>query len=241
MMCVLQFAVSVQVLRASSVHPRGGLLRGNHPGVWGLSITPPVWLHRVSPPPPLSFLTTQCGGSGVGTFKSEIYFTVAVVKPTDCVHKCPVKSILNFHISRSICHTTVSPSKSIPIPPSFRPNEEDHRNQFGQRDRSSSAPNVHINTIEPVNIDVSLLTLCCTKHVLLTHFSMNGQNDRSHTHHSFEACLCIFKDSFIKIHKHKLSHTTADCKYTNIFNSIQHSRAERTTQVLICWCCLYFK
>ncbi|KAA8580419.1 hypothetical protein FQN60_005954, partial [Etheostoma spectabile] len=35
----------------------------------------------------------------------------------------------------------------------FRPNEEDHRNQFGQRDRSSSAPNVHINTIEPVNID----------------------------------------------------------------------------------------
>uniref|UniRef100_A0AAQ5YBC4 non-specific serine/threonine protein kinase n=1 Tax=Amphiprion ocellaris TaxID=80972 RepID=A0AAQ5YBC4_AMPOC len=53
----------------------------------------------------------------------------------------------------SICHTTVSPSKSIPIPPSFRPNEEEHRNQFGQRDRSSSAPNVHINTIEPVNID----------------------------------------------------------------------------------------
>ena len=62
-----------------------------------------------------------------------------------------------LHLSRSICHTTVSPSKSIPIPPSFRPNEEDHRNQFGQRDRSSSAPNVHINTIEPVNIDVSLL------------------------------------------------------------------------------------
>lgn len=57
-----------------------------------------------------------------------------------------------------MCHTTVSPSKSIPIPPSFRPNEEDHRNQFGQRDRSSSAPNVHINTIEPVNIDVSLPT-----------------------------------------------------------------------------------
>uniref|UniRef100_A0A8C9Z478 non-specific serine/threonine protein kinase n=1 Tax=Sander lucioperca TaxID=283035 RepID=A0A8C9Z478_SANLU len=61
--------------------------------------------------------------------------------------------------SRSICHATVSPSKSIPIPPSFRPNEEDHRNQFGQRDRSSSAPNVHINTIEPVNIDVSLFLL----------------------------------------------------------------------------------
>uniref|UniRef100_A0A8C3G4W0 non-specific serine/threonine protein kinase n=1 Tax=Cyclopterus lumpus TaxID=8103 RepID=A0A8C3G4W0_CYCLU len=67
-----------------------------------------------------------------------------------------------IHLSSSICHTTVSPSKSIPIPPSFRPNEEDHRNQFGQRDRSSSAPNVHINTIEPVNIDVSLLALCST-------------------------------------------------------------------------------
>ncbi|KAF4114754.1 hypothetical protein G5714_004977 [Onychostoma macrolepis] len=53
----------------------------------------------------------------------------------------------------SLCHPTVSPSKSIPIPQSFRPGEEDHRNQFGQRDRSSSAPNVHINTIEPVNID----------------------------------------------------------------------------------------
>uniref|UniRef100_A0A665X567 non-specific serine/threonine protein kinase n=1 Tax=Echeneis naucrates TaxID=173247 RepID=A0A665X567_ECHNA len=55
----------------------------------------------------------------------------------------------------SISHATVSPSKSIPIPPSFRSSEEDHRNQFGQRDRSSSAPNVHINTIEPVNIDVN--------------------------------------------------------------------------------------
>ncbi|XP_035312157.1 serine/threonine-protein kinase B-raf isoform X5 [Cricetulus griseus] len=49
--------------------------------------------------------------------------------------------------------TTPSPSKSIPIPQPFRPADEDHRNQFGQRDRSSSAPNVHINTIEPVNID----------------------------------------------------------------------------------------
>uniref|UniRef100_A0A8C7KN96 non-specific serine/threonine protein kinase n=1 Tax=Oncorhynchus kisutch TaxID=8019 RepID=A0A8C7KN96_ONCKI len=56
---------------------------------------------------------------------------------------------------RSLCHASVSPSKSIPIPQNFRPGEEDHRNQFGQRDRSSSAPNVHINTIEPVNIDVS--------------------------------------------------------------------------------------
>uniref|UniRef100_A0A8D0DQ57 non-specific serine/threonine protein kinase n=1 Tax=Salvator merianae TaxID=96440 RepID=A0A8D0DQ57_SALMN len=46
-----------------------------------------------------------------------------------------------------------SPSKSIPIPQPFRPSDEDHRNQFGQRDRSSSAPNVHINTIEPVNIE----------------------------------------------------------------------------------------
>ncbi|XP_036375881.1 serine/threonine-protein kinase B-raf isoform X1 [Megalops cyprinoides] len=53
----------------------------------------------------------------------------------------------------SLCHPVASPSKSIPIPQSFRPGDEDHRNQFGQRDRSSSAPNVHINTIEPVNID----------------------------------------------------------------------------------------
>ncbi|KAJ7402965.1 hypothetical protein BTVI_81804 [Pitangus sulphuratus] len=49
-----------------------------------------------------------------------------------------------------------SPSKSIPIPQPLRPADEDHRNQFGQRDRSSSAPNVHINTIEPVNIDKTL-------------------------------------------------------------------------------------
>ncbi|XP_033888797.2 serine/threonine-protein kinase B-raf isoform X2 [Acipenser ruthenus] len=55
--------------------------------------------------------------------------------------------------SGSLCNPTTSPSKSIPIPQSFRPGDEDHRNQFGQRDRSSSAPNVHINTIEPVNID----------------------------------------------------------------------------------------
>ncbi|XP_066523345.1 serine/threonine-protein kinase B-raf isoform X2 [Hoplias malabaricus] len=64
---------------------------------------------------------------------------------------CP--SIPPSDSSGSLCHTSVSPSKSIPIPQSFRPGEEDHRNQFGQRDRSSSAPNVHINTIEPVNID----------------------------------------------------------------------------------------
>uniref|UniRef100_A0A8C1F4R4 non-specific serine/threonine protein kinase n=1 Tax=Cyprinus carpio carpio TaxID=630221 RepID=A0A8C1F4R4_CYPCA len=38
----------------------------------------------------------------------------------------------------SLCHPTVSPSKSIPIPQSFRPGEEDHRNQFGQRDRTTA-------------------------------------------------------------------------------------------------------
>ncbi|XP_072529185.1 serine/threonine-protein kinase B-raf isoform X2 [Salminus brasiliensis] len=64
---------------------------------------------------------------------------------------CP--SIPPSDSTGSLCHSSVSPSKSIPIPQSFRPGEEDHRNQFGQRDRSSSAPNVHINTIEPVNID----------------------------------------------------------------------------------------
>ncbi|KAJ8398867.1 hypothetical protein AAFF_G00417750 [Aldrovandia affinis] len=53
----------------------------------------------------------------------------------------------------SLCHPIASPSKSIPIPQNFRPGDEDHGNRFGQRDRSSSAPNVHINTIEPVNID----------------------------------------------------------------------------------------
>ncbi|XP_040201652.1 serine/threonine-protein kinase B-raf isoform X2 [Rana temporaria] len=56
-------------------------------------------------------------------------------------------------ISGSSILPSSSPSKSIPIPQPFRPADEDHRNQFGQRDRSSSAPNVHINTIEPVNID----------------------------------------------------------------------------------------
>ncbi|CAJ0957778.1 unnamed protein product [Ranitomeya imitator] len=56
-------------------------------------------------------------------------------------------------VSEPPCLPSSSPSKSIPIPQPFRPADEDHRNQFGQRDRSSSAPNVHINTIEPVNID----------------------------------------------------------------------------------------
>ncbi|XP_048405129.1 serine/threonine-protein kinase B-raf isoform X2 [Stegostoma tigrinum] len=53
----------------------------------------------------------------------------------------------------SLIHSTASPTKSIPIPQPFRPSEEEQRNQFGQRDRSSSAPNVHLNTIEQVNID----------------------------------------------------------------------------------------
>uniref|UniRef100_A0A8C1IGW2 non-specific serine/threonine protein kinase n=1 Tax=Cyprinus carpio TaxID=7962 RepID=A0A8C1IGW2_CYPCA len=69
--------------------------------------------------------------------------------------RCSTEVPLMYFSLLSLCHPTVSPSKSIPIPQSFRPGEEDHRNQFGQRDRSSSAPNVHINTIEPVNIDVS--------------------------------------------------------------------------------------
>lgn len=126
-----QLVARVQVLRASPFHPRGGLLRGDHPRVRSLSVAPSVRLHRVSPlatPPPFFFFPTLA-----------------------------VSPLTNARgLSRSICHATLSPSKSIPIPPSFRPAEEDHRNQFGQRDRSSSAPNVHINTIEPVNIDVSV-------------------------------------------------------------------------------------
>uniref|UniRef100_A0AAQ4PTV5 non-specific serine/threonine protein kinase n=1 Tax=Gasterosteus aculeatus aculeatus TaxID=481459 RepID=A0AAQ4PTV5_GASAC len=76
-----------------------------------------------------------------------------------CSTEVPLMCV-NYDQLDSMCHTTLSPSKSIPIPPSFRPNDEDHRNQFGQRDRSSSAPNVHINTIEPVNIDFFVLTEC---------------------------------------------------------------------------------
>uniref|UniRef100_A0A674CT94 non-specific serine/threonine protein kinase n=1 Tax=Salmo trutta TaxID=8032 RepID=A0A674CT94_SALTR len=64
---------------------------------------------------------------------------------------CPSPSPPEFQPPSSL--TSLSDSQSIPIPQNFRPGEEDHRNQFGQRDRSSSAPNVHINTIEPVNID----------------------------------------------------------------------------------------
>uniref|UniRef100_A0A673L3H9 non-specific serine/threonine protein kinase n=1 Tax=Sinocyclocheilus rhinocerous TaxID=307959 RepID=A0A673L3H9_9TELE len=71
--------------------------------------------------------------------------------------RCSTEVPLMYFSLLSLCHPTVSPSKSIPIPQSFRPGEEDHRNQFGQRDRSSSAPNVHINTIEPVNIDSLLI------------------------------------------------------------------------------------
>uniref|UniRef100_A0A2K5HYY7 non-specific serine/threonine protein kinase n=1 Tax=Colobus angolensis palliatus TaxID=336983 RepID=A0A2K5HYY7_COLAP len=48
--------------------------------------------------------------------------------------------------------TNLSPLKSIPIPQPFRPADEDHQNQFG-RNRSSSAPNMHISTEEPVDID----------------------------------------------------------------------------------------
>lgn len=140
---VPQLVARVQVLRASPVHPGGGLFRRNRPRVRGLSVTPPVGLHRVSPRllvPSLRFNVLR-----------SVHFSTYVI-----------------HLSSSICHATASPSKSIPIPPSFRPNEEDHRNQFGQRDRSSSAPNVHINTIEPVNIDVSLsdclvlMDVCCS-------------------------------------------------------------------------------
>ncbi|KPP65439.1 hypothetical protein Z043_116145 [Scleropages formosus] len=68
---------------------------------------------------------------------------------------CPSMPALDS--AGSPCPPSPSPcpqsTKSIPIPQTFRPGDEDHRNQFGQRDRSSSAPNVHINTIEPVNID----------------------------------------------------------------------------------------
>ncbi|XP_078727586.1 serine/threonine-protein kinase B-raf-like isoform X1 [Lampetra fluviatilis] len=47
----------------------------------------------------------------------------------------------------------LSPSHSIPIPQPCRPaGEEDHRGQFTPRERSTSAPNVHINsTVGPVD------------------------------------------------------------------------------------------
>lgn len=116
-------------------------------------------------------------------------------------------------LCRSICHSTVSPSKSIPIPPSFRSSEEDHRNQFGQRDRSSSAPNVHINTIEPVNIDVSfscfLLQLvknqCFSHHNCVKHdhshrtkvstsckLQTHDMNDHQSSAHSHPCCQSFF-------------------------------------------------
>ncbi|XP_023568595.1 serine/threonine-protein kinase B-raf isoform X3 [Octodon degus] len=69
-----------------------------------------------------------------------------------CSTEVPVMCV-NYDQLEPPILTSPSPSKSIPIPQPFRPADEDHRNQFGQRDRSSSAPNVHINTIEPVNID----------------------------------------------------------------------------------------
>uniref|UniRef100_A0A2K5N022 non-specific serine/threonine protein kinase n=1 Tax=Cercocebus atys TaxID=9531 RepID=A0A2K5N022_CERAT len=49
----------------------------------------------------------------------------------------------------SLAETALT-SGSSPSP--FRPADEDHRNQFGQN-RSSSAPNMHISTVEPVDID----------------------------------------------------------------------------------------
>ncbi|XP_018419434.1 PREDICTED: serine/threonine-protein kinase B-raf [Nanorana parkeri] len=70
---------------------------------------------------------------------------------TAAVESCSPSPLPDFSGSPNL--QSSSPSKSIPIPQPFRPGDEDHRNQFGQRDRSSSAPNVHINTIEPVNID----------------------------------------------------------------------------------------
>ncbi|XP_062914370.1 serine/threonine-protein kinase B-raf isoform X3 [Mobula hypostoma] len=62
-------------------------------------------------------------------------------------------SVPSSESTGSLSHPATSPTKSIPIPQPFRSGEEDQRNQFGQRDRSSSAPNVHLNTIEQVNID----------------------------------------------------------------------------------------
>uniref|UniRef100_A0A8C2VIW4 non-specific serine/threonine protein kinase n=1 Tax=Chinchilla lanigera TaxID=34839 RepID=A0A8C2VIW4_CHILA len=49
--------------------------------------------------------------------------------------------------------TSPPPSKSIPVPQPSQPADTDHQNQCGQRDRSSSAPNVPVNKIQPVNID----------------------------------------------------------------------------------------
>ena len=106
-------------------------------------------------------------------------------------------------LCRSICHSTVSPSKSIPIPPSFRSSEEDHRNQFGQRDRSSSAPNVHINTIEPVNIDVRPVSLYLDSVI----FSITAASDtialgptrfqhNTHTHNYADSHIVSFSPLF---------------------------------------------
>uniref|UniRef100_A0A8C3P1X8 non-specific serine/threonine protein kinase n=1 Tax=Cyanoderma ruficeps TaxID=181631 RepID=A0A8C3P1X8_9PASS len=72
---------------------------------------------------------------------------------TYCIVALPKSSFSLTLFLRPPILPSPSPSKSIPIPQPLRPADEDHRNQFGQRDRSSSAPNVHINTIEPVNID----------------------------------------------------------------------------------------
>lgn len=117
---------------------------------WVLHLHTTLWNH---------FSNAARTVSGLGSFSLQPHIRVYAFRSSLCQISQQWMCITSFIFSRSICHTTVSPSKSIPIPPSFRPNEEDHRNQFGQRDRSSSAPNVHINTIEPVNIDVSSVSV----------------------------------------------------------------------------------
>uniref|UniRef100_A0A672KA32 non-specific serine/threonine protein kinase n=1 Tax=Sinocyclocheilus grahami TaxID=75366 RepID=A0A672KA32_SINGR len=106
---------------------------------------PSIYLEVSWPDKRVAVMTLGMGSDGK---KKEVYYVAFNRVLCRITLYSPVSVF-----SRSLCHPTVSPSKSIPIPQSFRPGEEDHRNQFGQRDRSSSAPNVHINTIEPVNID----------------------------------------------------------------------------------------
>lgn len=130
-----------------------------------------------------------------------------------------------------MCHTTVSPSKSIPIPPSFRANEEDHRNQFGQRDRSSSAPNVHINTIEPVNIDVSLLSLS-----FLPSLTMQENSNMVETLYSLEYMCETVKQSNMRsatpprlsLYRYRLSGQQA-CREQTIISTDRDTDTERST------------
>uniref|UniRef100_A0A8C2FYG3 non-specific serine/threonine protein kinase n=1 Tax=Cyprinus carpio TaxID=7962 RepID=A0A8C2FYG3_CYPCA len=56
-----------------------------------------------------------------------------------CSTEVPLMCV-NYDQLESLCHPTVSPSKSIPIPQSFRPGEEDHRNQFGTTAGLSATP-----------------------------------------------------------------------------------------------------